>query len=140
GGMLASFDSMIVLPVLHRLEVMDITQIIIKVERVGSDAVVFKGNVLADVKVSFYVRVNDSVDSALKAAQTLGGSRVSDEQELFKVFSPKFSESLTAAAKDLELSARDGFKRKIRGVVDTNLNGFIIDDVVVDYLEQRASE
>ncbi|MCP4154671.1 MAG: hypothetical protein GY757_43510 [bacterium] len=40
GGMLASFDSMIVLPVLHRLEVMDITQKIIKVERVGSDVVV----------------------------------------------------------------------------------------------------
>ncbi len=47
---------------------------------------------------------------------------------------------LTAAGKDLEVSARDSFKRKSRGVVDTNLNGFIIDDVVVEYLEQRPSE
>jgi uncharacterized membrane protein YqiK len=53
-----TFTGAVVLPVVHRSEVMDISVKTIEIGRSGHEGLICKDNIRADIKVSFYVRVN----------------------------------------------------------------------------------
>ena len=57
-----------------------------------------------------------------------------------ELFDAKFSEALKTAGKQFDFtdlySERERFKEEILKVVGTDLNGFVLDDAAIDYLEQ----
>jgi len=140
GGTRVSFVGMIVLPVLHRREVMDISVKRIEIDRVGKDGLVCHDNMRADVKVAFFVRVNKTPQDVLQVAQCLGCVRASDPRALVEFFDAKFSEALKTVGKKFPFvdlyTNRDVFKEEIIKVIGTDLNGYILDDAAIDYLEQ----
>ncbi|HED34246.1 MAG TPA: hypothetical protein ENJ08_08555, partial [Gammaproteobacteria bacterium] len=48
----------LVIPVLHRMEIMNISLKTIEIDRRGKDGLICKDNIRADIKVAFFVRVN----------------------------------------------------------------------------------
>ena len=58
-----TFTGAVVLPVLHKAEVMDISVKTIDVERTGRDGLICKDNIRADIRITFFVRVNKTVDA-----------------------------------------------------------------------------
>ena len=58
GGVKASTQGMIVLPIVHRLEIMDISLKEVVIAREGPTGLICKDNLRADIKVTFYVRVH----------------------------------------------------------------------------------
>jgi len=140
GGIKVSFNGMIVVPVLHRFEIMDISLSTITIEREGKDGLVCKDNMRADIKVAFFVRVNEMVEDVKKVAQSVGCSRASDKESLRLLFDAKFSEALKTVGKKFDFvdlyNQRDEFRKEIINIIGTDLNGYVLDDAAIDFLEQ----
>lgn len=144
GGTKVSFNGMFVVPVLHKMEVMDITLKTIVIARTGKDGLVCKDNMRADIKVTFFVRVNQTHEDVKQVAQSIGCVRASDQTSLEYLFDAKFSEALKTVGKQFDFVAlynsRDDFKREILNIIGTDLNGYVLDDCAIDYLEQTHIE
>jgi uncharacterized membrane protein YqiK len=140
GGTQVSFNGIMVIPVLHRLEIMDISLKTILIERSGSDGLVCRDNMRADIKVAFFVRVNKTDSDVIQVAQSVGCVRASDIEALNNLFDSKFSEALKTVGKKFEFvdlyNKRDAFREEILNSLGTDLNGYILDDAAIDYLEQ----
>ncbi len=70
-----TFTGGTVLPIIHRAEIMDISVKTIELDRRGQDGLICADNIRADIKVTFFVRVNKTEDDVLKVAQALGCTR-----------------------------------------------------------------
>lgn len=135
-----TFTGSVVIPVFHKMEIMDISLKTIEVDRSGSDGLICKDNIRADIKVGFFVRVNKNRDDVLKVAQAIGCERASNQATLEDLFSAKFSEALKTVGKSLDFedlyAKRDNFRDLIIDNIGTDLNGYVLEDVAIDYLEQ----
>jgi len=141
GGTKVAYDSGIfVIPVLHKMEEMDISIKTIEVTRTGADGLVCRDNLRADIKVVFFVRVNKNEKDIIEVAQSIGTARASDQVTLNSLFDAKFSEGLKTVGKQFDFvdlyTVRNEFKIKILETIGTDLNGYVLDDCAIDYLEQ----
>ena len=139
-----TFTGGVVLPIIHRAEVMDISVKTIEVDRRGKEGLICQDNIRADIKVTFYVRVNKTKDDVLKVAQSVGCKRASDQSTLEELFLAKFSEALKTVGKRMDFvelyTQRDDFKDRIIEVIGRDLNGYSLEDGAIDYLEQTPLE
>lgn len=144
GGTKISFNGILSFPVIHKLEVMDITLKTMVVSRTGKDGLICKDNMRADIQVTFFVRVNKTEDDVKHVAQSIGCQRASDKGQLELLFDAKFSEALKTVGKQFDFvelyNSRADFRDKIIEEIGTNLNGYILDDCAIDYLEQTPLE
>lgn len=144
GGTKVSFVGMFIFPIFHRRELMDISVKRVEIDRTGTvgEGLICRDNLRADVKVAFFVRVNKTPQDVLKVAQSLGCKRGSDPQGLIEFFDAKFSEGLKTVGKQFDFvdlyTNRELFKEEILKVIGTDLNGYILDDAAIDYLEQTS--
>ncbi|MCF6284263.1 MAG: flotillin family protein [Candidatus Hydrogenedentes bacterium] len=134
------FSKAILLPLVRQAEIMDISVRRIEIFRHGSEGLVCKDNVRADIKVAFFVRVNNNEEDVLKVAQSIGAARASETQKLIELFDAKFSEALKTVGKKFDFVAlytsREEFKEEILQIIGRDLNGYVLDDAAIDYLEQ----
>ncbi|WKV70520.1 flotillin family protein [Streptomyces sp. PCS3-D2] len=135
-----TFTGQVVLPVLHKAEIMDISVKTIEISRTGRDGLICKDNIRADIRISFFVRVNKTVEDVIKVAQAIGTQRASDKATLQELFNAKFSEALKTVGKQLDFTdlytMRDELRDRIIHVIGTDLNGYSLEDAAIDYLEQ----
>jgi uncharacterized membrane protein YqiK len=139
-----AFTGAVVYPIINRAEVMDLSVKTIDIDRRGKEGLICNDNIRADINVTFFIRVNKTRDDVLKVAQSLGCARASDPKTLEELFTAKFAEALKTVGKhfnfDQLYTKRDEFKDKIIEVIGKDLNGFILDDAAIDYLEQTPME
>jgi uncharacterized membrane protein YqiK len=139
-----TFSGGIVLPIVNKAEVMDLSVKTIEISRRGKEGLICADNIRADIKVTFFVRVNKTVDDVLRVAQSIGCVRASDPRTLEELFSAKFSEALKTVGKKMEFeelyTKRDIFKDQIIQVIGKDLNGYVLDDAAIDFLEQTPVE
>ena len=144
GKTKVSFSGMLVIPVLHIIEQMDISVKRIEIDRSGEDGLICQDNIRADIKVAFFVRVNKNEEDVKRVAQFLGCDRASDQEALRHVFEPKFSEALKTVGKQFDFvelyNSREKFREQILNIIGTDLNGYVLDDAAIDYLEQTDLE
>lgn len=140
GGTKVSFDGMMVVPVFHRMEIMDLSLKTIVISREGQDGLVCKDNMRADIKLAFYIRVNPMESEVKRVAQSVGCARASSKEGMVQLFEAKFSEALKTVGKQFDFEAlytsREDVKKQIIEVIGTDLNGYKLDDAAIDYLEQ----
>ncbi|MEM7158096.1 MAG: hypothetical protein AAF799_34965 [Myxococcota bacterium] len=134
------FTGGLVIPVVHRFEEMDISVKTIEINRSGKEGLICKDNIRADIKVTFFIRVNKTSEDVLKVAQAIGTTRASHQETLEELFNAKFSEALKTVGKVLDFeelyTRRHDFKEQILEVIGEDLNGYVLDDAAIDYLEQ----
>jgi uncharacterized membrane protein YqiK len=139
-----TFTGGIVLPIVNKSEVMDLSVKMIEIARRGKEGLICADNIRADIKVAFFVRVNKTVDDVLRVAQSIGCARASDPRTLEELFNAKFSEALKTVGKKMEFeelyTKRDIFKDQIIQVIGKDLNGYVLDDAAIDFLEQTPVE
>lgn len=144
GGTKVFFNAGIVIPVIHRMESMDISVKKLEIAREGRAGLICKDNMRADIQVAFFIRVNKSVDDIVNVGQTIGCQRASDINTLRELFEAKFSEALKTVGKKFEFielyEARSEFRQEILDIIGTDLNGYVLDDCAIDYLEQTKIE
>ncbi|MCF7675878.1 MAG: hypothetical protein K9M97_11075, partial [Akkermansiaceae bacterium] len=144
GGTKVTFNGMTIIPVVQQLEKMDISVKRIEVDRTGKNGLICQDNLRADIKVVFFVRVNQTEEDVLRVAQSIGCDRASSEQGICSLFDAKFSEALKTVGKRFDFiqlyEDRDKFRDEILKVIGTDLNGFILDDAAIDFIEQTPVE
>ncbi len=139
-----SFTGATALPIIHKAEVMDIGVRVIEIAKDGTDGLICRDNIRADIRVSFYIRVNPVKEDVLKVAKLLGVANASNNEALYLLFSAKFAEALKTAGKQLEFvelyEKRDLFRANVIKVIGEDLNGFVLDDVAIEYCEQTPMD
>ncbi|MCK8433183.1 flotillin family protein [Streptomyces sp. D2-8] len=135
-----TFTGQVVLPVLHKAEVMDISVKTIEITRAGKEGLICRDNIRADIRISFFVKVNKTVEDVIKVAQAVGTARASDRDTLQELFHAKFSEALKTVGKQLDFTdlytKREELRYRIIEVIGVDLNGYHLEDAAIDYLEQ----
>lgn len=135
-----TFTGAVVMPVLHKAEIMDISVKTIEIDRAGNEGLICRDNIRADIRITFFVRVNKTTEDVIKVAQAIGTARASDQETLQELFNAKFSEALKTVGKQLDFvdlyTKRDEFRDQIIAVIGTDLNGYSLEDAAIDYLEQ----
>ncbi|MEV0090705.1 flotillin family protein [Streptomyces sp. NPDC050738] len=135
-----TFTGAVVLPILHKAEYMDISVKTIEIRRTGREGLICQDNIRADIHISFFVRVNKTVEDVVKVAQAIGTQRASDRVAIQDFFAAKFSEALKTVGKQLDFvdlyTKREEFRDQIIRVIGTDLNGYHLDDAAIDFLEQ----
>jgi uncharacterized membrane protein YqiK len=145
GGMAVIIDGgSLIWPVIHRYEKMDLTLKSFEIAREGSEGLICKDNIRADIKTAFFIRVDKTAEEIKEVAQSIGCKRASQVETLRELFDAKFSEALKTVGKQFEFvelyDKRDKFKNEILKVIGTDLNGYRLDDCAIDYLEQTRLE
>lgn len=134
------FTGALVYPVIYKKEFMKISLITLEVDRRGKDGLICKDNMRADITVAFYLRVNETQEDVLKVAKSIGVDRASDKAAVNELFNAKFSEALKTVGKQIDFvklfENRQDFRDRIVQVIGNDLNGYILEDVAIDYLEQ----
>jgi uncharacterized membrane protein YqiK len=135
-----TFTGAIVLPVLHKAEVMDISVKTIEIERAGNEGLICRDNIRADIRITFFVRVNKTIEDVIGVAQAIGTARASHEDTLQTLFAAKFSEALKTVGKQMDFvdlyTHRHEFRDQIVQIIGTDLNGYHLEDAAIDHLEQ----
>ena len=136
------FTGALVYPVIYLKEFMRISLITLEVDRRGKDGLICKDNMRADITVAFYLRVNETQEDVLKVAKAIGVDRASDRAAVNELFNAKFSEALKTVGKQFDFvqlfENRQDFRNRIVETIGNDLNGYVLEDVAIDYLEQTA--
>ncbi len=134
------FTGALVYPVVYKKEFMKISLITLEVDRRGKDGLICRDNMRADITVAFYLRVNETQQDVLKVAKAIGVERASEKGAVNELFNAKFSEALKTVGKKIDFvnlfENRQEFRDRIVEVIGNDLNGYVLEDVAIDYLEQ----
>lgn len=134
------FTGAFVYPIIYKKELMNISLITLEIDCRGKDGLICADNMRADITVAFYLRVNETAEDVLKVAKSVGSGRASDKAAVNDLFNAKFSEALKTVGKQTEFvklfENRQGFRDNIIEVIGNDLNGYILEDVAIDYIEQ----
>lgn len=134
------FTGALVYPVIYKKEFMQISLITLEVDRRGKDGLICKDNMRADITVAFYLRVNETQQDVLKVAKAVGTERASDKAAVNELFNAKFSEALKTVGKKFDFTDlfenRQDFRDRVIETIGNDLNGYLLEDVAIDYLEQ----
>lgn len=134
------FTGALVYPVIYKKEFMKISLITLEIDRRSKDGLICRDNLRADITVAFYLRVNETTTDVLKVAKAIGAERASDRAAVNELFNAKFSEALKTAGKQFDFvqlfEERQNFRDRILEVIGDDLNGYVLEDVAIDYLEQ----
>lgn len=141
-----STSSSIVIPLLHRIETIDLTVKIVKIIRKGSDSLSCADGIRAEVEVDFYVKINSVEEDIRRVATTIGCDRASNLQTIKELFEAKFADALKTAGSKLTFDQLYQNRHQFRDEIlialghtqggDVILNGYRLDDVAIHYLEQ----
>ncbi|KGJ97343.1 hypothetical protein GAB14E_0932 [Colwellia psychrerythraea] len=131
-----------VIPIIHKKEVMDISTKRMMLERKGRSGLICQDNIRADIIITFYIRVNETKEDILRVAKQVGCERSSYPETLQELFEAKFSEALKTVGKQLDFTElftqRNSFRDKIKEVIGQDLSGYVLEDVAIDFLEQTS--
>lgn len=134
------FTGGIVWPIINKKELMRISLITLQLDRNNKDGLICKDNIRADISVAFYLRVNETQEDVLKVAKSIGVDRASDKDAVQELFNAKFAEALKTVGKQMNFvdlfENRITFRDKIIEVIGNDLNGYALEDIAIDYLEQ----
>lgn len=134
------FTGALVYPVIYKKEFMKISLLTLEVDRRGKDGLICQDNLRADITVAFYLRVNETQQDVLKVAKAIGVDRASDRAAVNELFNAKFSEALKTVGKRFDFvqlfEERQSFRDRIVETIGNDLNGYVLEDVAIDYLEQ----
>lgn len=137
-----------VLPIIHSCERIDATQKTFSIDKRCTidvnDGLLCKDNILADVKVFFYLYLNPEPSNVKKVLANLSVAQVNSEEYLFEYMKPKFSDALKTVARDFDYedlySSRVEFSDKVKALIGHELDGFTLLDVSIDDLDQSSLE
>jgi uncharacterized membrane protein YqiK len=141
-----STSSAIAIPLIHRIETIELTVKTIKIVRRGMDSLSCADGIRAEIEVDFYIKINPVEDDIRRVATTVGCDRASNIQTMKDLFEAKFADALKTAGSKMTFDQlyqnRHQFRDEILVALghsqggDVVLNGYRLDDVAIHYLEQ----
>ncbi|WP_299312377.1 SPFH domain-containing protein [uncultured Aquimarina sp.] len=140
GVQIGIHKGIFVIPVFHTLEYVDLTIKKINIEHKENEGIICKDFLRADINMNFYLKIQNTSDSILQVSTMIGCERTFDENQLKDIFQTKFSEAIKTIAFKFEYEElhhkQMEFRDEILLLIGTDLNGYVIDDFVIEYIKQ----
>ncbi|MEM1127279.1 MAG: flotillin domain-containing protein [Bacteroidota bacterium] len=143
-------SSSFVIPLLHRVDSIDLTVKTVRIVRRQIESLSCADGIRAEVEVDFYIKINSLEEDIRHVAATIGCAQASDIAYLRELFEAKFADALKTAGALLKfdqlyqnrIAFRDEILRALgqEGNQEVVLNGYKLDDVAIQYLEQLPLE
>ncbi len=141
-GSRVTLSGNIVIPILEKAESINLKIHQIEVFLEGKAGVVTKDNIIADAKATFSVRVNLEPMDIRIVAQSFGTQSTYDTQKVSQLFAPKFEEAIRTVASQFDFETinneAEKFKVEVLVMIGRDLNGFMLDDLAMNYLTATA--
>lgn len=141
-----SMSSAVVIPLIHKIGRLDLTVKTVRIDRRGKDSLSCADGIRAEVEVDFYIKINPLEGDISRVAMTVGCDRATHTEKLRELFEAKFADALKTAGSKLSFDHLYQNRRMFRdeilialgqeGEGDVVLNGYRLDDVAIQYLEQ----
>lgn len=145
-----SLSSAFVVPLFSRVEMLDLTVKTVRIVRRQQESLSCADGIRAEVEVDFYIKINPVEEDIRHVAMTIGPERAASTEILRELFEAKFADALKTAGAKLTFDQlyqkrsvfRDEILRALGGDAggDVVLNGYRLDDVAIQYLEQLPLE
>lgn len=140
GGTRVSFNAILVTPVIHHLERLDITMKTYEVSYRKDSALLTRDGRKLEIDIIFYLRVNMTEQDVKLVAQAFGGEDVSSPEFIERNFGKKFKETILTLIyrsnfEDL-IEKVDSLKMEIIETIGIDLNGFVLDDLAIHHLKE----
>jgi len=143
-GTMVSFNGVIVIPVFDRYEKVDLTIKIIELEKTGRDFLLTRDNVPIDIKTSFFIAINKTTDDVKQAVTCIGADNSYNLDYLKNHFERQFKEALRMVVNSLPFNEihknLDRLKLEVLQMIGTELDGFALYNLTIDYLEKSEEE
>ncbi len=143
-------SSAFIVPLLNRVETIDLTVKTVRIMRRKYESLSCADGIRAEVEVDFYIKINSIAEDIAHVATTIGCGRASDTEILRELFEAKFADALKTAGAKLTFDQLYQNRRLFRDEVlkalgqegdqDVVLNGYKLDDVAIQFLEQLPLE
>ena len=128
-------QGMLVIPGLHKSEIIDITAKKIFFHFKEKNALKFKENNFKEVTITFILKIQHDVESIYKAATTIGSKNVSNEEFLKEFFNDQLCNSIKTVSLKFDTSNLQSlskeFSQEIIENIDNNLYGFSIEEIIM---------
>jgi uncharacterized membrane protein YqiK len=132
-----------VFPIIHTAETVDLSKKILRLTRRGRDALLTKDD-RVELDVVITLRVNDTSDDILKAAQRVGAERSYRSDAIQELFGPRILSAVASVASETRvdqiLSERAYLESRIFEAIGKDLDGFVIDSLSLERVERAAAE
>ena len=140
GGEKVSFDKAIfVIPILHRFEMMDITQKKVVIEQKNKNSVVCRDGKCVDLKINFFVKINHTKFDVLDVAHGIGCARTLMPEIANELFNGKFLEAIKTIAYKYDrhefLIFLEEVKRELINYIGRDLSGYFLDDIAIEEIK-----
>jgi uncharacterized membrane protein YqiK len=145
GGPLIEYDrGIFVIPILHKMEFLDISLKKIEITKMNEESLVCKDGTKAGIKAAFFIRASRDEIDLLQIAQSFGCQAASDPKALHGIFHSSFLEATKKALKTFNYEDSyhdiDMLKVEILKNIGYDLKGFILDDIAIDYFEKTKPQ
>ena len=143
GGMqarLGSAGGLWVIPMLHSVDVMDITVKRLLIELKGSQGLLCRDGTRIDCEAEFHLRIGVYSRDILEVAEAIGCQRAANLETLRELFDRKFTDALRQTASPFDandLVTYTEYERYLSHVLDSiggDLNGYQLDDAAIAFL------
>ena len=135
GGPKVSFNGIIALPFIHRVEEINTTHTEIHIDYDENHPLLTKDKQQLNATFRFSINVYYSEDGVKRVAFQFGAKRTFDENYLTEKFAPLFASSISEVICQIELedvrTHQEEIRYKILDHIGKELNGYIIDDIVL---------
>jgi len=141
-----SLSSAFIIPLIHQVDDIDLTVKVMRITRKGPDSLSCADGIRAEVEVDFYIQINPKSEDIRRVSMSIGCQRASSQQTLQELFEAKFADALKTAGSKMRFDDlyqnRTLFRDEIlkalgqSGDSELVLNGYKMDDVAIQYLEQ----
>ena len=142
GKVDVSFTGGVIFPILHKAEIIDISVKTLVIDRSGSEGLICRDNVQANVRATFCIQINHTSEDIIKVAQAIGCDRASNPETLEALFGAKFSEALERTARQFDFvdidTRRDDFRDEVFSLIGTDLNGYSLEDCAITQVRRAA--
>lgn len=142
GGIRVSFTGIFAVPVLQRVDEMDVREKVLHVERKDDEALIFKDDIVADINIDFYVRVKNTVFDIIEVAQKVGCADAGKEEIIRNLFCGKLIESMQDVASQFDYYEVKKEPHLFRDSLLTvfnklELNGYLVEDIAIAKLKKH---
>ena len=141
---IVTFTGGLVLPIIHKAEIADISLKSVEVSAEGAQPVCSSDGAKLDIRARFDIKVNPSAEDVIRVTQRLSAQTTADEAAISAHFSPRFAQALYQVAKAHTraelLSDRKALSEALAQEIEGDLCGYVVEKITILSVFKRNTE
>lgn len=144
GPTQVSLDKMVAYPILHQVEIIDLSMKTLDLMLGKANAVLCQDYIKADIRMTVFIKVISNSENIQRVAQAFDLQQLNDKAYLEHYFLPQIESAIRIVASYFDFAQifdeRYKFLDNVLQVIGDDFSGFSLENMAIDYLEQTSLE